>query len=117
MAGANNPAGVALFEDLGDDFVAGGALEWGKVLSFECLRRNGQFVGMSGRKTGTLIVKLPRDRVDDLIEAGTAEPFAPVGRIFKEWAEVPKVDEATWRALLEESITFADASKTTTKKR
>jgi len=117
MAGANNPAGGALFEDLGDEFVAGGALEWGKVLSFECLRRNGQFVGMSGRKSGALIVKLPRDRVDELIDASAAEPFAPNGRIFKEWAEVPTPDEATWRALLEESIAFADASKKTKKKR
>jgi len=77
------------------------------------LRRHGAFVGMSMHDTGHLVVKLPRDRVDELIDAGTGEPFIPNGRIFKEWVEVPTPDEVTWRALLAESIAFADESRKT----
>jgi hypothetical protein len=38
---------------------------------------------------GELVVKLPKDRVDELVEAGVARPFdAGKGRPMKEWASV-----------------------------
>jgi hypothetical protein len=111
MAKGSNPAGVALFEDLGNELVAGGQLEWGTLMSSDCLRRKGEFVGMSSHWTGALVVKLPKGRVAELIDAGAGASFAPNGRIFKEWVEVPGVDEDVWRGLIEESIAFADAKK------
>jgi hypothetical protein len=41
-----------------------------------------------------LIVKLPANRVLDLIEAEVGEPFAPNGRRFKEWVSIPNRDAA-----------------------
>ena len=58
-------------------------------MRFPCLRANGNFFATCDHRTGDLIVKLPRQRVDKLIAAGDALPFAPAGRTFKEWASVP----------------------------
>ena len=36
-----------------------------------------------------------------------AEPFAPNGRRFREWAAVPHAAKAIWAELLEEAWSFA----------
>ena len=42
--------------------------------------------------------------------AGSGLPFAPSGRVFREWVELDNPDEASWADLLEEAQAFA-ASK------
>jgi hypothetical protein len=37
-----------------------------------------------------LVVKLPKDRVEELVETGVGKPFAPAGKVFKEWLSVPE---------------------------
>jgi hypothetical protein len=53
-----------------------------------------------------LVVKLPKARVAELIATGVGEPFAPAGRVFKEWLTVPKPDRRRWLALLREGVAF-----------
>ncbi len=53
------------------------------------------------------MVKLPKERVDALVASGIGRPFAPAGRVFKEWLSVPKPDRRRWRALLREGLAFA----------
>ncbi len=54
---------------------------------------------------GRLVVKLPRERVDALIAAGTAERFlSGQRRPMKEWASVGA--EADWEALVGEARRF-----------
>lgn len=69
------------------------------------LKVNGSIFAMiSG---GTLVVKLPRDRVERLIEAGAGTPFdAGKGRPMKEWLCVPPEDEESWLALAREALAF-----------
>jgi hypothetical protein len=56
---------------------------------------------------GELVVKLPRDRVDELVDAGAARRFdAGKGRPMKEWASVPASASRRWRGLVEEARTF-----------
>jgi TfoX-like protein len=56
---------------------------------------------------GRLVVKLPRERVSALVATGTGEPFgAGKGRPMKEWVAVPDADDALWRTLAEEALTF-----------
>jgi TfoX/Sxy family transcriptional regulator of competence genes len=56
---------------------------------------------------GELVVKLPRDRVDELVEGGAARRFdAGKGRPMKEWASVPASASRRWRGLVEEARTF-----------
>jgi len=56
---------------------------------------------------GELVVKLPKDRVDELVEAGVAHPFdAGKGRPMKEWASVAANASRRWKGLVEEAKVF-----------
>lgn len=59
-----------------------------------------------GFKGAGLVVKLPRERVSELIAEGAGEPFAPAGRVFAEWVMVRRRDRDRWRALLHEAVAF-----------
>ena len=50
-----------------------------------------------------------RERVDELVGSRAAEPFAPAGRPFRQWAAVPPQRTASWAALLDEARLFASA--------
>lgn len=49
------------------------------MMGLPCLRVDGAFFASWDRNTGALLVKLPAARVDELVAAGRAEPFAPIG--------------------------------------
>jgi TfoX/Sxy family transcriptional regulator of competence genes len=71
----------------------------------EGLRVSGKIFAMLVR--GELVVKLPKDRVDDLVEAGVAHRFdAGKGRPMKEWAAVSPAASRRWRALVKEAKDF-----------
>ncbi|HEX4661123.1 MAG TPA: hypothetical protein VH307_27340, partial [Streptosporangiaceae bacterium] len=56
-------------------------------------------------RSGDLIVKLPRHRVEQLIETG-GKPFAPAGRTFREWVLIDDRDQARWAELIDEARLF-----------
>ena len=71
----------------------------------EGLRVSGKIFAMLVR--GELVVKLPRDRVDELVDAGAARRFdAGKGRPMREWASVSLGASRRWRGLVEEARTF-----------
>lgn len=53
--------------------------------------------------TGSSLVKLSAERVEELIAAGVGEAFAPAGRVFREWLAVPAAHEASWGAMIDEA--------------
>jgi hypothetical protein len=56
---------------------------------------------------GELIVKLPVDRVDELIASGAGRPWGPgTGRIMKEWVAVSEAVSDSWGELAVEARTF-----------
>jgi hypothetical protein len=56
---------------------------------------------------GELVVKLPKDRVDELLDSGVAKRFdAGKGRPMKEWASIAPSASRRWRALVEEARGF-----------
>jgi hypothetical protein len=58
---------------------------------------------------GTLVVKLPRDRVTALVETGVGTPFDPGhGRLMKEWLTVTS-PKASWVTLAKEAFEFVAA--------
>ena len=74
----------------------------------EGLRVSGKIFAMLVH--GELVVKLPRDRVDDLVDTGLARRFdAGKGRPMKEWASVPANASRRWRGLVEEAKLFVEA--------
>ncbi|MGH1489771.1 MAG: hypothetical protein ACRBK7_10305 [Acidimicrobiales bacterium] len=78
----------------------------GTIMSSPCLRVGKEFLAMNHHKKEGLVVKLPADRVAEIIDSGEGESFAPAGKVFKEWLAVTTVDEARWRELLREGVEF-----------
>ena len=71
----------------------------------DALKVNGSIFAMV--TGGHLVVKLPRQRVDSLIAAGTGAPFdAGKGRPMKEWLSVTADDDETWAGLAAEALEF-----------
>ncbi|HEU0287459.1 MAG TPA: hypothetical protein VFR22_10480 [Nocardioidaceae bacterium] len=58
-------------------------------------------------KAGALVVKLPSERVLELIGSGDGDPFEPAGKRFREWVSIPTVDRTLWQSLLTEAVDFA----------
>jgi hypothetical protein len=103
---APTPA-TAFFWDIAEPLLTDPATSVGTLMKFPCLRVNGTFFATCDHRTGDLIVKLPRHRVAQLVDDGSARPFAPAGRTFKEWAAIPERDGGTWEALITEARTYA----------
>lgn len=98
--------GEVLFWTIAEDMIAGGAAEEGTIMGGRCLRAQGEFLAMYWGKVDRFVVKLPAERVVELIAAGTGESFAPAGKVFKEWVAIESPDEGLWRELLDEGRDF-----------
>ena len=98
--------GEELFWQLARDLLSEPGVARGTMMGYPCLRSDGAFFACVERRTGNLIAKLPGPRVRGLVAAGHAVPFAPNGRIFKEWAAFPDRNRKKWAAVLEEARQF-----------
>ena len=60
------------FWGVADEFIASGRVEEGTMMGHHCLRATltGGFVATVDRSTGDLVVKLPRQRVEELVASG-----------------------------------------------
>ncbi|GAB3400440.1 hypothetical protein [Flindersiella endophytica] len=96
-----------LYDELTDDLLYDPAIGRATMMGYPCVRLAGKFLASYDDKSGCLVLKLPRERVTALVEAGTGEPFAPSGKVFREWVAVPTVDRDLWRTLLAEAVDFA----------
>ena len=103
----SEPAGKQLYADLTEALIVDARATRGTMMGFPCLRRDGAFFASLEPVSNALIVKLPSDRVAALIHIGTGEPFAPNGRVFREWIAIPQPRRNTWTKLLEEAWQFA----------
>lgn len=56
---------------------------------------------------GELVVKLPKARVDELVDADVGTRFEPgTGRVMKEWLSVPPGAARRWKPLVREAKAF-----------
>lgn len=78
----------------------------GTMMGFQCLRVRGKFFASTNRDASSLIVKLPAARVTAAIAEGHGRAFAPNGRVFREWLEIPREQTARWASLLHEAYLF-----------
>lgn len=95
----------ALAEEMQDD----PRVAEGTMMGHRCLRVDGDFLAMLSRPADSLVVKLPADVVAAAVAAGEGRAFAPAGKAFREWLEVPTPDETRWRELLQASKAFLTA--------
>ena len=96
-----------LYDELTDDLLYDPAVGRSTMMGFPCVRRAGRFFASFDARTEALVVKLPSERVAELVEAGVGDPFAPNGRVFCEWVSLPSPDRETWRRTLAEALDFA----------
>jgi TfoX/Sxy family transcriptional regulator of competence genes len=76
----------------------------GMMMSSYGLKVNGKIFAMYGR--GKFVAKLPKARVNALVDAGAGERFDPGhGRVMKEWIAIAS-HPASWLALATEAYTF-----------
>jgi hypothetical protein len=96
-----------LYDGLTDDLLYDPAVGRSTMMGYPCVRRAGRFFASFDTGAEALVVKLPRQRVAELIANGTGEAFVPNGRVFREWITIPDADPGTWRQLLVEARDFA----------
>ncbi|MGW7681553.1 hypothetical protein ACWGID_12480 [Kribbella sp. NPDC054772] len=106
-ADAGGDAPRELYDELTDDLLYDPAIGRGTIMGHPCVRLAGQFVTCLERNGTSLILKLPADRVTELIADGTGDPFAPTGNPMREWVSIPVPDRAAWQALIAEAVAFA----------
>lgn len=96
-----------LYDELTDDLLYDPAVGRSTMMGYPCVRRAGRFFASFDTRADTLVVKLPRERVAELIADGTGEEFAPNGRVFREWVTIPEPDPKLWERVLAEARDFA----------
>lgn len=80
------------------------------MMGYPCVRLAGRFLASYDDKAGSLVVKLPHERVTELVDDGHGDPFAPAGKVFREWVSISMGDPELWRILLTEAVDFARRS-------
>ena len=96
-----------LYDELTDDLLYEPAVGRSTMMGYPCVRRAGRYFASFDTKADALVLKLPSGRVDELVDDGTGQPFAPNGRVFREWVTIPRPDDAVWERLLAEALAFA----------
>lgn len=96
-----------LYDALTDDLLYDPAFGRATMMGYPCVRLAGRFVASYDTKADSLVVKLPAERVHELVADGTGDAFAPAGRVFREWVSIRAADRELWRALLAEAVDFA----------
>lgn len=94
------------FTDVSAPALARPDVTTGTMMGFPCLRVSGAFFASCDPRSGDLVVKLPRERVEQLIDAGIGKPFVPAGRRFREWVVIDDRDKARWAELIDEARVF-----------
>ena len=106
--------GEQLFWNLVEPMYINPLVQRSTMMGLPCVRFDGRFFASLDRRTTALLVKLSRERVDELIADGVGEPFAPAGRIFREWVAIPEPDRSRWQRLLTEARDHATGAATPT---
>ena len=97
---ADDPRFAALAANFADDK----RVTAGKLFASNGLKVDGKIFAMIVK--GQLVVKLPKARVDALVEAGAADHFDPGhGRLMKEWAAL-RGRLPPWDDLAREALAF-----------
>lgn len=92
------------FAPVAGAFVGNRDVTGGRMMSSYGLKVHGKIFAMFGR--GRFVAKLPKMRVDQLVEQGVGKRFDPGhGRLMKEWIAIAG-GEASWIQLAREACQF-----------
>ena len=106
MTDAASGEALEAFERLAGRFVSEAGVSRGTGFgSSPGLRVHGKIFAMLAGDA--LVVKLPRDRVDQLVASGAGARFDPGhGRVMKEWVTLPVTRADDWERLAAEAFAF-----------
>lgn len=77
-----------------------------KGFGSSALKVHGKIFAMVS-SAGAFVVKLPKQRVEELVAAGQGQRFDPGhGRLMKEWLALEKGSTQEWLALAQEALQF-----------
>jgi hypothetical protein len=96
-----------LYDELTDDLLYDPVVGRSTMMGYPCVRRAGRYFASFDTKNDALVLKLPSRRVEELVDEGTGDVFAPNGRVFREWVTIPLPDRVVWEDLLAEARDFA----------
>jgi TfoX/Sxy family transcriptional regulator of competence genes len=95
---------VPLLAEMAARYAANERVTFGKTFASNGLKVDGRIFAMAVK--GRLVVKLPRARVDELVERGAGERFdAGKGKPMREWIALSGGAES-WPGLVEEAFAF-----------
>jgi hypothetical protein len=97
----------ARYADLCEDFLQRSEVSRdGKGFGSSSLKVNGRIFAMLSSR-GEFVVKLPRQRVDALVDSGEGVHYdAGKGRPMKEWLALKADSALDWSALADEALAF-----------
>ena len=107
MTAAEPTPGETWFWKLAEPLLDQAGVTRSTMMGYPCLRLHGDFFATIDRRSGHLVVKLDEPRVNELLEQGDAEPFAPNGRRFREWAAISYQRRRAWARLLDDALAAA----------
>ena len=98
-----------MFGRVAEQLLAGDeGLERGRMFGSVGLKSGGKVFAMVVK--GELVVKLPAERVSELLASGEGRAFDPGhGRLMKEWVALRPPDESSCEAYVREARTFLAA--------
>jgi uncharacterized protein YndB with AHSA1/START domain len=99
------------FARLAELFLTDETVTRSTMMGFPCLRKLGQFFVSYDQRDGSLVVKLSQERVAGLVASGAGFPFAPAGKVFRQWVAVPAAETDRWLGLMAEAQSFSDSSR------
>jgi hypothetical protein len=82
-------------------------LDQGRMMRAEGLKTSGKFFAFV--VDGALVVKLPAERVGDLVASGEGRPFESGRRVMKEWVSLQPADEESCAAHVLDARDFVAA--------
>ncbi|WP_106815932.1 MmcQ/YjbR family DNA-binding protein [Microbacterium timonense] len=97
----------AIFDPIAAEYLARPGVDIGPMFGSEGLRIRGKVFAFVGYR-GSLVVKVPADRADELASAGTGERMQTRGRTMREWVLVGPDRADAWAPLIADAFAFVD---------
>ena len=96
-----------LYDELTDDLLYDPAIGRATMMGYPCVRLAGK-VPRVLRRQGRLPGREAASRAGHRARRERqGDPFAPAGKVFREWVSIPTVDRELWQTLLAEAVDFA----------
>ena len=97
-----------VFDPIADELLTRPGVDRGSMFGSEGIRIRGKVFAIVGH-AGDLIVKLPTERIDELIGESAGKRLVMAQRPMREWMRVDRRRSDRWRAIAAEAYDFVDS--------